>query len=206
MVQFTLEAGSRAQSDPRLLGERDAHRRAQLHGSCIVSAERCITDWAPASFAELLPVHLEAILALGPEVVLIGTGPMQRFASGDCVALLPQRGVGVEVMQLGAACRTFNVLVQEERRVAAALFLQLRSRESEGDRQKTQGEGQPTKQSFEADRLEQLHCSFSCCRMLLLLFATPSSLCLLPVTLLSAVVVRRQGGMVNMSQKSAQAL
>ena len=72
---------------------------------------------------ELLPAHLEVIFALGPELVLIGTGPTQCFASAEVRAAFMQRRIGVEVMQLGAACRTFNVLLQEERRVAAALFL-----------------------------------------------------------------------------------
>ena len=64
-----------------------------------------------------------AIFALAPELVLLGTGPTQQFASAQVRAAFAQRRVGIEVMQLGAACRTFNVLVQEERRVAAALFL-----------------------------------------------------------------------------------
>jgi len=54
---------------------------------------------------------------------VLGTGPTQQFPSAEIRAQLAQRGVGLEAMQLGAACRTFNVLVQEERRVAAALFL-----------------------------------------------------------------------------------
>jgi uncharacterized protein len=48
---------------------------------------------------------------------------VQRFATAQVRAEFARRGVGLEVMQLGAACRTFNVLVQEERRVAAVLFL-----------------------------------------------------------------------------------
>ncbi len=94
-----------------------------VHGSCIVTAERLITDWEPQTFAELSPAHLEAILALAPELVLLGTGATQRFAPPAVRAALAEHGVGLEAMQLGAACRTFNVLVQEERRVAAALFL-----------------------------------------------------------------------------------
>jgi uncharacterized protein len=56
-------------------------------------------------------------------LVLLGTGPTQRFPPMEIRAALTSRGVGLEVMDLGAACRTYNVLVQEERRVAAALFL-----------------------------------------------------------------------------------
>jgi uncharacterized protein len=53
----------------------------------------------------------------------LGTGPVQRFADAPVRAEFARRRVGLEVMQLGAACRTFNVLLQEERQVVAALFL-----------------------------------------------------------------------------------
>ena len=95
----------------------------QVGGSCIVSSEQLITAWPPASFAELQIEHLAAVFALAPELVLIGTGPRQQFAAPELRAEFLRRGVGLEVMQLGAACRTFNVLVQEGRRVVAALFL-----------------------------------------------------------------------------------
>jgi uncharacterized protein len=122
-VKFTLEPAShanliRSYSDSELrIGDRLVQR------SCLVSAEQLVTDWPPASFAELAPAHLEAIFALAPELVLLGTGPTQRFASAELRGEFVRRGVGLEVMELGAACRTFNVLVQEERRVLAALFL-----------------------------------------------------------------------------------
>ena len=122
-MKFTLEPGTganliRGYSATEIrIGERSVQR------SCTITADRLITDWEPESFADLAAAHLEAILALTPEVVLLGTGATQRFASPAVRAVLAQRGVGLEAMQLGAACRTFNVLVQEERRVAAALFL-----------------------------------------------------------------------------------
>ena len=122
-MQFTLEPGTRANL---IRGYSAAEIRIGQHRvqrSCIVTADRLITDWEPESFADLAPAHLEAILALTPEVVLLGTGATQRFAPPAVRAALAQRGVGLEAMPLGAACRTFNVLVQEERRVAAALFL-----------------------------------------------------------------------------------
>src|SRR5579862_5648472 len=122
-MQFTLESSSQinlirsySSQEIRIGGHR-------LHASCIVAADALITDWGPASFAELTPAHLEAILALKPELVLLGTGPTQRFPPAAIRAAFTSGGVGLEVMDLGAACRTFNILVQEERRVAAALFL-----------------------------------------------------------------------------------
>jgi uncharacterized protein len=122
-VKFTLEPASQANL---IRGYSDAGLRIgeQLIGrSCIVTVERLITDWPPLSFAELAPEHLETIFALATELVLLGTGPMQRFATAAVRDEFARRGIGLEVMQLGAACRTFNVLVQEDRRVAAALFL-----------------------------------------------------------------------------------
>jgi uncharacterized protein len=67
--------------------------------------------------------HLEPIFKLQPELVLLGTGARQRFAAAAIRAAFTARKIGLEAMDLGAACRTFNILVQEDRRVAAALFL-----------------------------------------------------------------------------------
>jgi len=123
VVQFTLERGSQ----PNLIrGYSDNEVRVgtqRVSRSCIVTAERLITDWEPQAFADLTAAHLEAIFALAPELVLLATGATQRFASPEVRAEFARRRIGLEVMQLGAACRTFNVLLQEERRVAAALFL-----------------------------------------------------------------------------------
>jgi uncharacterized protein len=122
-MKFTLEPATqtnliRGYSATRvLIGEQSIER------SCIVTPTQLITDWKPASFDDLLAEHLETIFALAPQVVLLGCGATQRFASAEVRRAFAQRGVGLEVMQLGAACRTFNVLVQEERQVAAALFL-----------------------------------------------------------------------------------
>jgi uncharacterized protein len=122
-MKFTLEASSRVNliraysAQEILIGE---HR---LHASCIVTADTLISEWEPANFAQLTAAHLEAVLELKPEVVLLGTGPTQRFPPAAIRGALTARGVGLEVMDLGAACRTFNILVQEERQVAAALFL-----------------------------------------------------------------------------------
>ena len=122
-MQLTLEPGSGANL---IRGYSEAEIRIGEHSvrrSCVVTADTLITDWAPGSYAELTPDHLATILAQEPEVVVIGTGIASQFAPAAIRAALAQRGVGLEVMPLGAACRTYNVLVQEQRRVAAALFL-----------------------------------------------------------------------------------
>ncbi len=94
-----------------------------LERSCIVTADRLISDFAPASFAEFGAADLAVLFELSPELVILGTGPVQHFAPAAVRAAFAARGIGLEAMELGAACRTYNVLVQEERRVAAALFL-----------------------------------------------------------------------------------
>ncbi len=122
-MKFTLEPGVPPHLIRGYSGNEIRIGESTVHGSCIVTADTLITQWEPQSFAELRPRHLEALLALAPELVLLGTGPTQQFPSAEIRALLGSRGVGLEAMHLGAACRTFNVLVQEERRVAAGLFL-----------------------------------------------------------------------------------
>jgi uncharacterized protein len=123
-MKFTLEGNSR-------VNLVRAYSRAELRigeehvrSSCIVSADRLLTDWPPARFDALRPEHLQAIFELEPEVVLLGTGERQRFPPADIRAAFAERRVGLEVMDLGAACRTYNILVQEERHAVAALFLE----------------------------------------------------------------------------------
>ena len=94
-----------------------------LTHSCVVTATQLIADFPPQSFAEFSGGHLALIFALAPELVLLGTGALQRFAPAALREAFAARGIGLESMELGAACRTYNVLVQEERRVAAVLFL-----------------------------------------------------------------------------------
>jgi len=122
-MKFTLETNSRVNLIRSYSANEIRIGEQRLSASCIVSADTLIADWEPASFAELTPAHMEKVLALKPEVVLLGTGPVQRFPSAAIRQVLAARAVGLEVMDLGAACRTFNILVQEERRAVAALLL-----------------------------------------------------------------------------------
>jgi len=63
------------------------------------------------------------VFALQPEIVVLGSGPRQRFPEPRLLAAIMTRGIGCEVMDTGAACRTYNVLVSEGRRAVAALLL-----------------------------------------------------------------------------------
>ena len=96
---------------------------AVLHRSCLISAERLIEDWRPQTLDELSEADLAAVFELQPEIVVLGSGPRHRFPDTRLLAAILGRGIGCEVMETGAACRTYNVLVSESRRAVAALFL-----------------------------------------------------------------------------------
>jgi uncharacterized protein len=94
---------------------------ARLERSSIVLPER-ILDWNVAGFEALRAEDFQVFETLALEIVLLGTGLRQRFPHPRLTAALARAGVGVEVMDLQAACRTYNILVAEERKVAAALL------------------------------------------------------------------------------------
>ncbi len=92
--------------------------------SLIVLPERLLPDWGVERFADLAARHLQTVLALQPQIVLLGTGRRQRFPAPSLYADLVRAGIGLEVMDTGAACRTYNILMAEGRRVAAALIVE----------------------------------------------------------------------------------
>jgi uncharacterized protein len=94
-----------------------------LHASCIVGANTLIRDWPPHDVASLAVEHFEPLFSLAPELVLLSTGERQRFPSAALRAEFATRKIGLDVMEIGAASRTYNVLVSEERKVLAAILL-----------------------------------------------------------------------------------
>lgn len=100
----------------------DDEKLIQLKGSCLLSATTLIDNWPPQQMAQLTAEHLQAIHELKPEVLLLGSGSKMSFPKTEQLAALVKLGIGYEVMDTAAACRTFNVLVGEGRKVVAALF------------------------------------------------------------------------------------
>ena len=90
----------------------------------IVLPDRIVPGWATAGFDALTREDFAALLEWKPEIVLLGTGPRIRFPHPRLSADLTNARIGVDVMDVQAACRTFNVLAAEGRQVAAALLLQ----------------------------------------------------------------------------------
>ncbi|HZT62735.1 MAG TPA: Mth938-like domain-containing protein [Burkholderiales bacterium] len=94
----------------------------RIERSVVVLPDRILTDWPAGRFDELVPEHFAALADLGREIVLLGTGNRLRFPRPEIIRPLIGAGIGVEVMDLQAACRTYNILMAEERKVAAALL------------------------------------------------------------------------------------
>lgn len=122
-MKFTLEkAGDlnvvtgRAPGEVRI-GERVFTRSVMVTGTEILG------DWPVADAAALVLANFDALLALAPDLIVLGTGERQVFPDPQLFAHLAGRGIGFEVMDNGAACRTYNVLLSEGRKVALALIL-----------------------------------------------------------------------------------
>lgn len=96
----------------------------RLTRSFLLTPQRLIEDWSPASFAALTEADMQAIADLGCPIVLLGTGPRQHFPAPALMRPLIERRIGVEVMDSFAACRTYNILMAEGRDVAAALIIE----------------------------------------------------------------------------------
>jgi uncharacterized protein len=96
--------------------------RQRYGRSLVVLRERILSDWRPAGFEQLNAADFARLAELAPEIVLLGTGSRLRFPRPELTRPLIEARIGLEVMDLRAACRTFNILAAEERKVAAALL------------------------------------------------------------------------------------
>lgn len=96
---------------------RQRHER-----TLVLMRDHLLTDWQPAGFDDLTAEHFAQLAELEPEIVLLGTGNRLRFPRPELTRALIEARIGLEVMDVQAACRTYNFLVAEERKVAAALL------------------------------------------------------------------------------------
>ena len=89
--------------------------------------DKIVEDWVVSSVEFLSQVNMETIASLNPELILLGTGDSLRFPDAALLARLIAAGIGTEVMDSKAACRTYNILAEEGRNVAAALIMPVTS-------------------------------------------------------------------------------
>ncbi|MDD2699963.1 MAG: Mth938-like domain-containing protein [Sideroxydans sp.] len=88
----------------------------------VVTAGAVLSDWPATDFASLTTGHFDYFIEMQPEVLLLGTGKQQQFAHPQLYQKLMQAGIAVEFMDTPAACRTYNILVAEDRKVVAAVL------------------------------------------------------------------------------------
>lgn len=94
----------------------------QHHDPLLVMPEQLVTRWPVSTVDALTAAAMDALLELHPEVIILGTGPAQRFPHPSLFGALSAAHIGLEIMSTPAACRTYNILMNEERRVLAAMF------------------------------------------------------------------------------------
>jgi uncharacterized protein len=95
----------------------------EFTSSLVLSPQRAIENWPVSDAGALDASHVDTILELEPEVVILGTGERQVFPAAAFMAGFLRRGVGIEVMDNAAAARTYDLLAAESRRVVAAFIL-----------------------------------------------------------------------------------
>ena len=91
--------------------------------SLIISTTKLNKNWGLSTIESLAENHIEKILSLNPELILIGTGKHLKFPAVEIYSAIIHRGIGVDFMDTGAACRTYNILMSEGRNVVAGLIL-----------------------------------------------------------------------------------
>jgi uncharacterized protein len=122
-MQFTRENSDQANAIVACTDREVRLQGRSIAGSVIVTRDVVLEDWRPPAVDALSIGDFEAVVALRPEVVLLGTGERQRLPGPALYADFAARGIGLEVMDNRAACRTYNVLLGELRDVAVALIL-----------------------------------------------------------------------------------
>lgn len=90
--------------------------------SLIISPTKLITDWEPTCFSDLATQHIAQLIDLAPEIIILGTGDRLFFPIPELIANIFEQNIGFEVMDTGAACRCYNLLSGERRKVAAGLI------------------------------------------------------------------------------------
>ena len=89
---------------------------------CVVVSPQAVIEWGVSGFEALTAAHFGFIESLKPEILILGTGATQRFPRPELTRAFAATGVGVEVMDSPAACRTYNILATEGRKVVAAIL------------------------------------------------------------------------------------
>ena len=95
----------------------------KINNPCVVTRATLTTDSLPSNIMNLGMRNIESIVSMSPEVVIIGTGKKQLFLDQKISSILTNQRIGVEYMDTAAACRSFNILLAEERSVVGIFYM-----------------------------------------------------------------------------------
>ena len=112
-IILPIEPGQKTEQDNQLT----------LTSSFIIAPKLLKENWPPQSLSQITKEHLKIVIDLNPELVIFGTGQILEFPLASLTEMLFAQGIGVEIMDTAAACRTYNVLMHEGRDVVAALIV-----------------------------------------------------------------------------------
>lgn len=122
-MKFQLDFGQATYQIQRY-DSRSVTINDKIYTQSIIVMPEYLSQWAVKSFNALELTHFQRLRALCPEVVLLGTGAKIHFPTPELLTPLTYDGIGVEVMDTSAACRTYMILMAEGRTVAAALLFE----------------------------------------------------------------------------------
>jgi len=123
-MKFQPDVNAGVNMITRLDGERIWVGPRAYTGSLIVPWQGDALAWTPSTSAALAVEHFHDVLGQDPELVIFGSGRRMQFIAPTLYRPLIERRIGMETMDTAAACRTFNVLSSEGRRVVAALIIE----------------------------------------------------------------------------------
>jgi uncharacterized protein len=94
-----------------------------IKSNIVISKDKLIEHWSVDSYKILAMQHMETVISWQPEIILLGTGNESGFQNFELLAYITSKNIGLEIMDTGAACRSYNLLIDEGRNVVACLFL-----------------------------------------------------------------------------------
>ncbi len=122
-MQLTLERPDYAYTLRGADGRHALVNDRTLTRSFLIAPDALVESWPVVDITAMRPTDLDALFALEPELIVLGSGETQAFPPAEVMAACLQRGIGLEAMTNAAAARTFNVLASEGRRVVAGFVL-----------------------------------------------------------------------------------
>ena len=122
-MKFTEDLGASTQN--YITGIDSDHvvvQRKKINASYIIAPD-ALVEWTVKDFTEITTEHIATIITLKPEVIILGTGDKHLIPDRTILKALVETGIGYEIMTTSAACRTYNILLAEDRRAVVALII-----------------------------------------------------------------------------------